>query len=102
VTLSNPDAETAPSQLANVGDNRFFGTATLGSVPSARLMIVVRRGGADVSVPVDWFVPVAAAPASTHSFARLVSVPSTVLLTSVLAVGAWWSLLSRRRWQVDV
>jgi hypothetical protein len=102
VALSYPDGGSAAVALADVGEGRFFGTATLGPAPFVRLVVMVRRGGAEVSVPVLWSVPIAAAPTRTGSLARLVSVPITVLLTGVLLLGAWWSLLSRRQWRVHV
>jgi len=102
VELSYPDLGSTSVPLADVGHGRFFGTVTLGPTAVGRLVVQVRRGGAEVSVPVGWSMPVTAAPTRTGSLARLVNVPIAVLLTCLVALGAWWSLLSRRQWRVDV
>jgi copper transport protein len=92
--------------LAAIGSGRFFGTGTLGPAGVAGLVTMVRRSGADVSVPVEW--PALGPPLSPQAvpgvggLAGLLDVPAWVLAGLAIGLGAWWLVLSRHRWRVDV
>jgi copper transport protein len=90
--------------LAAVGPGRFFGTGTLGPDGVARLVTVVRRAGAEVSIPVEWPGPAQPGPAppGAGGLAGLLAVPVWALLGLAVGLGAWWLVLSRHRWRVDV
>jgi copper transport protein len=103
VALTYPDGGGSVAvALAAVGSGRFFGTATLGQAGIASLVVVVRRSGAQLSVPIPWSVPVGAAPPRTDGVARLLRVPISLLLSFVIGLGVWWLLPSPRRWRVDI
>ena len=100
-------AGTVEVPLASVGSGRFFGTGTLGPAGVARLVTVLRRSGADLSVPVEW--PAVPGPALTGPVAAgaaglgvLLDASAWGLFGLATALGVWWLVLSRRRWWVDV
>jgi uncharacterized membrane protein len=95
-------AGTVAVPLAALGPGRFFGTGTLGPDGVARLVTVVRRSGADESVPVDW--PALSGPAAPvgGGLVGLLDVPAWSMLGTAIGLGVWWLVLSRRRWRVDI
>src|SRR5262249_42825920 len=100
-------AGTVEVPLAAVGSGRFFGTGTLGPAGVARLVTVVRRSGADLPVPVEWPAIAGAAldgpsPAAAAGLAALLDGSAWALFGLAIGLGAWWLVLSRRRWRVDV
>jgi hypothetical protein len=98
--------------LAALGPGRFFGTGTLGPVGAAGVVALVHRSGADLSVPVDWPAPSGAelsaaglaGPGSPRGgrLAGLLAAPAWALLGLAIGLGAWWLVLSRRRWRVNI
>jgi copper transport protein len=90
--------------LGAVGPGRFFGTGTLGPAGVGRLVTVVRRAGADVSIPVEWPAPALPEPAppGRGGLAGLLDATAWVLLGLAVWLGAWWLVLSRHRWRVDL
>jgi copper transport protein len=90
-------------QLGAVGPGRFFGTGTLGPAGAGRLVTVVRRAGAEVSIPIDWPGPALPGPAPAGGgLGGVLDVTAWVLLGLAVWLGAWWLLLSRHRWRVEV
>lgn len=95
-------AGTVAVPLAALGSGRFFGTGTLGPDGVARLVTVVHRSGADESVPVDWPAPAGPVAPVAGGLAGLLDVSAWLMLSLAIGLAAWWLVLSRRRWRVDV
>src|SRR5262249_32835721 len=58
--------------------------------------------GADESVPVDWPSPSGPAAPVGGRLATVLDVPAWSLLGVATGLGAWWLVLSRRRWRGGV
>ena len=101
-------AGTIELPLSALGSGRFFGTGTLGPAGAVQLVTVVRRSGADVSVPVEWPAvsgPALSGPAAAVGAAGLALLLDTsgwVVFGLATVLGAWWLVLSRRRWRVEI
>lgn len=88
---------TSPVPAQQLEPGRYFGTTAIDAPGPVRLIVVVQRSGAFVSIPVDWSVPSTARQRSgTGPFVPVVDALAIAILAVLLSAGGWW-LLARRR-----
>jgi copper transport protein len=88
---------TSPVPAQQLEPGRYFGTTAVDAPGPVRLTVVVQRGGAFVSIPVDWSIAATAPQKSgTGPFVPVVDTLAIAILAVLLSAGGWW-LAARRR-----
>ncbi|MEU9742507.1 copper resistance protein CopC [Micromonospora chersina] len=84
--------------LREIEPGRYFGTGDLPGPGAVQATVVIQRGGARLTVPLQWSVPTPAAapPRSRDRLAPITNVAAVVVL-GVLAVLAGWRVTAVRR-----
>ncbi|OLB74453.1 MAG: hypothetical protein AUI14_23330 [Actinobacteria bacterium 13_2_20CM_2_71_6] len=96
---------TNPVTLQQVEPGHYFGTGSVEMPGAVRLVAVISRAGARLTVPVDWSVapPTAQRPGTAQAGPRapVMTALAAGLLLSLLTISLWWLVLEGRRWRVS-
>ncbi|HEV8568634.1 MAG TPA: copper resistance protein CopC [Actinoplanes sp.] len=82
--------------LQEIEPGRYFGTANLASPGVARATVVIQRGGTALTVPIEWSVQDAVAPAPARDALAPIVNAMAIAVLGILAF-AIWRLVSARR-----
>jgi copper transport protein len=91
--------------LQEIAPGRYFGTARLAAPGVTRAVVVIRRGGAALTVPIDWSVPAGVLPTPPvppgDGLAPIVNAMAIAVL-GILAFVIWRLVSLRRRRSVGL
>ncbi|MET8311910.1 copper resistance protein CopC [Micromonospora sp. NPDC005173] len=92
------DGGSTAVPLREIEPGRYFGTGQLSGPGVVRVTAVIRRGGARLTVPVEWSVPPAAvSPPRSRDVLTPIANTGAAIVIGVLVVLAGWRLTAVRR-----